>query len=113
MTPRTAGLRVGVVAKEPVALGFRLAGLPSWVAASTDEAGARLSAMSRDGGWGVVLVQGELLSSWAPVGRDGSETGLPLVVPFPGPTRESPEDEARAYVAELLRRAVGYRVRLR
>jgi hypothetical protein len=48
-----------------------------------------------------------------PGGRRGASAGLPVVVPFPAPSLQRPPGEAEAYVAELLRRAVGYRVRLR
>jgi hypothetical protein len=33
-------------------------------------------------------------------------------VPFPGPAWGPPREGAEAYIAELLRRAIGYRVRL-
>lgn len=112
MTSRSSGLRVGVVATAPVALGFNLTGLRPWVASSVEEAEERLAASSREGGWGLVLVQEELLPASASTASEGSAPSLPIVVPFPGPARERPVDEARAYVTELLRRAVGYRVRL-
>ncbi|HXW96481.1 MAG TPA: V-type ATP synthase subunit F, partial [Gemmatimonadales bacterium] len=38
---------------------------------------------------------------------------LPMVVPFPGPRWEARPESAEAYVIELLRQVVGYRVRLR
>jgi vacuolar-type H+-ATPase subunit F/Vma7 len=38
---------------------------------------------------------------------------VPMIVPFPGPSWAAPEEEAEAYLVEILRRAIGYRVRLR
>jgi vacuolar-type H+-ATPase subunit F/Vma7 len=112
MTSRATGVLVGVVTTPAVALGYRAAGLRPRVAASVEEAQERLAEMSREGAWGVVLIQEELLgeSGWTPV---AGSPELPIVVPFPGPAPDRPADEASAYVAELLRRAVGYRVRLR
>jgi hypothetical protein len=36
-----------------------------------------------------------------------------MIVPFPPPSWAAPEEEAEAYLVEILRRAIGYRVRLR
>jgi hypothetical protein len=35
-----------------------------------------------------------------------------MVVPFPGPTWVAPPEGPEAFIAELLRQAIGYRVRL-
>jgi vacuolar-type H+-ATPase subunit F/Vma7 len=105
--------RVGVVCDPFVALGFRLAGLEPRVVSASEAARRELAAMQEDDGLGVILVQEDLVPELpaAPASRMG--TGLPLLIPFPGPELERPLGEAEAYVAELLRRAVGYRVRLR
>lgn len=104
---------VGVVADAVVSLGFRLAGFRPRVASSAEDAAAHLDAMLRDARWGVILIQEDLMPDPEPMPPVRARTGLPILVPFPGPGRERPPGEAEAYVAELLRRAVGYRVRLR
>lgn len=105
--------RVGVVADPSVSLGFRLAGLRPRVAESVTAATRILDDMIGDGRWGVILVQEEIMPELTRAAPRRSATGLPILVPFPGPTREHLPGEAERYVAELLRRAVGYRVRLR
>jgi hypothetical protein len=45
--------------------------------------------------------------------REFGRRPLPMLVPFPGPVWEVQEESAEAYVVELLRQVVGYRVRLR
>ncbi len=45
--------------------------------------------------------------------RDLARRPLPMVVPFPGPSWVSTGVESDQYIVELLRRAIGYRVRLR
>lgn len=105
--------RVGVVADPVVALGFRLVGLEPRVVDSARSAADELDAMLRDPRWGVILVQEDLMPNPEPASVTRSKSGLPILVPFPRPGRERPAGEAEAYVAELLRRAVGYRVRLR
>jgi vacuolar-type H+-ATPase subunit F/Vma7 len=105
--------RVAVVGDATVALGFRLAGLRPHVVDSKDAAADLLSRMVDDPQWGVILVQEDLMPDVPRSGRRRASAGLPVLVPFPAPSLERPPGEAEAYVAELLRRAVGYRVRLR
>lgn len=105
--------RVGVVCDAFVALGFRLAGLDPSVAPEPESARRLLADMMEGEEWGVILVQEDLAPDLASDSRRPSRSGLPLVIPFPGPALERPPGEAEAYVTELLRRAVGYRVRLR
>lgn len=105
--------RVAVVSDATVALGFRLAGVRPQVVGSKEAAASLLSSMVDDPKWGVILVQEDMMPDVPPSGRRRSREGLPVLVPFPAPSLERPPGEAEAYVAELLRRAVGYRVRLR
>lgn len=103
---------VGVLADPSVSLGFRLAGLAPRVAQSPTAAARLLDDMIREGRWGVILVQEELMPELTPAGLRPSASGVPILVPFPGPTRERVPGAAARYVAEILQRAVGYRVRL-
>jgi len=105
--------RVGVVGDEGVSLGFRLAGLRPRVAESPETAMALLDEMVGDARWGVILVQEDLVPDLEPLTRSRPDSSMPILVPFPAPSRARTPDEAEAYVAELLRQAVGYRVRLR
>ena len=105
--------RVAVVSDSTVALGFRLAGLRPHVVGSKEAADSLLSRMREDPQWGVILVQENLMPELAAGGGRRAGAGLPVVVPFPAPSLGRAPGEAEAYVAELLRRAVGYRVRLR
>jgi vacuolar-type H+-ATPase subunit F/Vma7 len=106
-------LRIGVVSDRTVAPGFRLAGLDPHPVASPSEATEVLREMMDDDRFGVVLVQEDLVPEGAPTPTRKDRPGLPLLVLFPPPRVERAEDEALAYVTELLRSAVGYRVRLR
>jgi vacuolar-type H+-ATPase subunit F/Vma7 len=102
-----------VVSDPTVALGFRLAGLEPTVVESASEATDILRRMVDDERYGVILVQQNLAPQGEPASGRRARSGLPLVVLFPPPTAESPADDALAYVTDLLRSAVGYRVRLR
>lgn len=63
---------------------------------------------------GVLLVEQGLLEGLADAERQAlMRRPTPVVVPFPGPAWGERASPAEGYVLELLRRAIGYRVRLR
>jgi len=107
---------VRVVARPAVATGFALAGLDS-VEVEPDEVvsgDGQLEALLGDPAAGMLLVEQRLWDALPELIRNGSAARtLPLVVPFPSPTWAPPEEAALDYVAEILRHAIGYRVRLR
>lgn len=104
---------VVVVCRPELAAGFRLAGLSVREALTPEEAAEWLQSVRRDGRGGVVLVDQQLYDGLSEDIRAGIEReAVPLAIPFPGPAWAA-EEGAEAYVVRLLRRAIGYRVRLR
>ena len=103
-----------VVCRPEVATGFALAGLAP-IEAEADGAGiARLQAALAQPDVGVVLVEDVLYARLSDdVRRRLGRTPLPMVVPFPGPAWAAPREAAEAYILELLRQVIGYRVRLK
>lgn len=105
-------LSVRVLCRPEVAAGFRLAGL---AVDASDEPGAAdaMRKLAGDPGVGVVLIE-ERLRRAVPddLRRRIERQTLPLVVAFPSPRWEGPS-AAEDYVLELLRQAIGYRVRPR
>jgi vacuolar-type H+-ATPase subunit F/Vma7 len=62
---------------------------------------------------GVVLVQEDFHDAMPPAERSGlARRALPLVVPFPTPSLVPRPGGAEGFIADLLRQAIGYRVRL-
>lgn len=105
--------RTRVVCGPAVAPGFRLTGLPVREAVTPADAARALEELARQPEVGVVLVEQRLYDGVEEEERAALERrALPIVVPFPGPAWAHVED-AEAYVVRLLRRAIGYRVRLR
>jgi vacuolar-type H+-ATPase subunit F/Vma7 len=102
-----------VVCGPELAPGFALAGILADTLSEAAAAEVGLSELVGRDAAGVVLLQEQLYDALAPDVRarlDRSST--PVVVPFPGPAWvERPSAEER--VVELLRRAIGYRVKLR
>ena len=103
---------VRVLSRPATAAGFALAGL---VAETADEVGVdtALRALLQRRDLGVILLEESLHAALAPDLRSlVDRVAQPVVVPFPGPAwRAAPSAEEQ--VVELLRRAIGYRVRLR
>lgn len=107
---------VRAICRPDVAVGLGLAGLPvieaddgAAAAAAIDE----LAASPASGG--VLLVEQALYDALpAPLLRRVRRDGAPIVVPFPSPSlageRRRPAEEE---ILEILRQAVGYRLRLR
>ena len=103
---------VRILCEAAIAPGFELASLRPRVS-TPDGAEAALGEMSDEPNTGVILVQSDLYdAATGTTLRRLERQALPVLLPFPGPrwkARPSPEE----YVVELLRRAIGYRVRLR
>ena len=116
--PRRAGgeghgaLRLAVAVRPLDERGFRLAGVPVEAVAPGEEAAA-FRRLLGDPGLGVVAVEEELLRAVpARLLARARQRGLPVLLPFALPRRLGEEGQGRAYVAALIRRAVGYGVKL-
>lgn len=105
--------RVHVVTRPALAAGFRLAGLSVTEAADTMATAAALRRLAGDSDTGVVLVDGWLYDGLPRelVARLERQA-LPVIAPVPPPDWNE-EAHAEAYVLEILRQAIGYRVRPR
>jgi vacuolar-type H+-ATPase subunit F/Vma7 len=106
-------MKVRVVSRPVLAAGFELAGLSVSRAqggAATVEA---ISRWAEESDVGVVLVDDVLYRS---LPQDFlarlDRRALPIVAPVPAP-RWDERSEAEAYILEILRQAIGYRVRPR
>jgi vacuolar-type H+-ATPase subunit F/Vma7 len=106
--------RVRAICTPEVALGFALSGIAPIEAANGEEAARALDVLaSTSARGGVVFIESALYDA-LPAGkrRQVHREGMPILMPFPSPAVEpgtAPEQD----LLEVLRRAVGYRVRLR
>ena len=102
---------VHVICRHETALGIALAGIAPIEAETGAAAAAALARLPRTS---IVLVEAALHDGLpTATRRQLRKDGTPIVMPFPGPAPlaagAAPEEE----LLEVLRRAVGYRVRLR
>jgi vacuolar-type H+-ATPase subunit F/Vma7 len=105
---------VRVLCRSGTGTGFSLAGLHTVEADDATAAVERVRDLKRDRDTGVILVEDSVHRDLPEdVRRSFSRRPLPMLVPFPGPGWTERAAGAEAYIVELLRQVVGYRVRLR
>jgi len=106
--------RVAVLASPATSGGWQLAGLSLHEAPSAADGAAVLSRLLDDREIGVLLVEQPIYDALDADQRLAlSRRPLPMVVPYPAPAWEADAPGVDAVIAELLRQAIGYRVRLR
>lgn len=104
--------RLAVVVRPGDGLGFRLAGVRVEEVPAGGE-GTRFRDLVAEPDLGVLAMEEGLLAAVPErLVRRARERGLPVVLPFALPRRWSEEGRGRAYVAALIRRAVGYGVKI-
>lgn len=105
---------VRAVASPASASGYRLAGVPTDAVSRDDDIGRLLLARVGEPGLGILIVEQRLLESAPPsVRRDIERRPVPIIVPVPSPEPGRPPADAEGLIVELLRRAIGYRVKLK
>lgn len=103
---------VRVLCRPDVATGFALAGVAVDTATADADAARQLAGLLGRRDLGVLLVEDRIYQALPEDARRlADRSTLPVVVPFPSPSWEA-MPPAEEYVVELLRRAIGYRVRL-
>lgn len=106
-------MRLRVITRPALAAGFELAGLAVTRADDGAMAAEAIRRWAGDTNIGIVLVEDELFRA---LPRDLlarlDRQALPIVAPVPTP-RWDERSEAEAYILEILRQAIGYRVRPR
>jgi vacuolar-type H+-ATPase subunit F/Vma7 len=106
-------MRVQAVGRPFVATAFELAGLGVERAEDSRAAAEAVARLASGENVGIVLVEEAL---YLELPRDLlarlDRQAPPVVVPLPGPSWDERRD-AEAYVLEILRQAIGYRVRAR
>lgn len=104
---------VRVLARPEIAAGFALAGLRAVEAGDAVQARERLGELMGTPEIGVVLIEEGFYDGLPEdVRRQLGRRPLPLVVPFPEPAWARRTGAVDAYIVELLRQVIGYRVRL-
>lgn len=102
-----------VVTRPQAGLGFRLAGARVEEVEAADVA-ERFRALLTDRNLGLLAVEETLLGRVPETLLErAAREGIPVLLPFAFPVRWEEGGHAEEYVAELIRRAIGYHVRIR
>lgn len=105
---------VRVLCRPEIAAGFALAGLRPVEFCSEQEGRERLDALLGERAIGVLLIESGFYDRLPEeTRRRFSRRALPMVVPFPEPRWDAKPEAADAYIVDLLRQVIGYRVRLK
>jgi vacuolar-type H+-ATPase subunit F/Vma7 len=105
---------VRVVGPPEVAVGFALAGMATSSAGTPAEGNGCVKELLSRPDIGVILLEERLHAGLSKdIRRELARRPLPIVVPFPGPSWVPRAEGPDSYILELLRQAIGYRVRLR
>jgi vacuolar-type H+-ATPase subunit F/Vma7 len=107
-----SGSRLVVIASPGLSTGFSLAGVEVIPAVDGQVAGRELDRLVDEASAGVVIIDEPLYRELPEEQRRSlNRLAAPVVIPVPGPDW-SAESTAHEYIVEILRRAIGYRVRL-
>ncbi len=94
--------------------GFRLAGVDVMTAASPDEARKRLNELLDDDESGIVAVNEAFMAAIDERTQQKiNATYRPIVISLPIRERLHTEEDHRAYLSRLIRRAIGFDITLR
>ena len=106
---------VRAICRRETALGLALAGVAPIEAATGADAAAVLARLSTTPArGGVVLIEQALYDALpAAARRQIRRDGTPVLMPFPGPVAAEGEARPEDELLDILRRAIGYRVRLK
>lgn len=105
---------VRVLSRPEIGAGFRLAGLRPIEVPNVEGAREQLEELFAGQDVGVVLIEEGFYDNLPePLRRQLGRRPLPMVVPFPEPAWAGRAELAEAYIVDLLRQVIGYRVRLR
>jgi vacuolar-type H+-ATPase subunit F/Vma7 len=101
-----------VIANPGLGTGFALSGVRVFEASNGEDAAAEIARLAEQPGGRVIIIEEPLYRDIPEDTRRGFERSpLPVVIPVPGPDWAA-ESTAHEYIVDILRRAIGYRVRL-
>lgn len=95
-------------------LGFRCAGVETRELAPEEDLATLLLILQEEGRYGILVVEEELLEKVpsAVMGRINRK-GLPVIVPVRIPRRWEEKEAAEASIVRLIRKAIGYQIKIK
>ena len=104
--------RLAVITTPQSSAGFVLAGVPVFPEAGAAAAARRIQLLMSESDVGVVMIEEALYRDLPEdLKRVIRHQAIPVIIPIPGPGW-GVESTAHDYIVDILRRAIGYQVRL-
>ena len=106
--------KVLVITDPEIGIGFKLAGVEVMEVATSSEAEALLKDCLTDDRYGMILINEDYVSDFEQKSQILiEESTIPLIIPLPIRMKWEIESAKSTYVDDLVRRSVGYQIRLR
>jgi V/A-type H+-transporting ATPase subunit F len=106
--------KIVVITDPENAYGYRLAGVDVVPVKSTEEARKELSLLINDDRSGIIAVSEDFIEAMGErIAEKIKRIYRPIVIPIPSGRHLKVTDERREYLASLIRRAIGFDIRLR
>lgn len=103
--------KLAVITDATLSVGFSLAGVEVHAMSSPDEARRVLLRLMSEADMGVIAINSGYLNALDEMTRRRvSESARPVVVALPSGVPTAPEERRSRQIAELIRRAIGFRI---
>ena len=103
-----------IITYPDTSLGFNLAGVEVKEALDGEDITPILQDIVEKGEYGLLVVEEKLLVKVDEgVLKRIRKTGIPVIVPIDTPKSWQTEEEMESYIARLIRRAIGYQVKIK
>ncbi|MBI5047972.1 MAG: V-type ATP synthase subunit F [Deltaproteobacteria bacterium] len=103
-----------VITYPDTSLGFNLAGVEVKEVQEGEDITAVLNDIVKTGGYGLLAIEEKLLTKVDEgILKRIRKTGIPVIVPINTPKSWHSEVEMESYIARLIRRAIGYQVKIK
>ncbi|MEK7825367.1 MAG: V-type ATP synthase subunit F [Nitrospirota bacterium] len=107
-------MKLLIITYPDTSLGFNLAGIEVKEVKEDEDVTLILSDIIKTGGYGLLAIEEGLLSKVDEgILKRIRKTGIPVIVPIDTPKSWHGEAETESYIARLIRRAIGYQVKIR
>lgn len=103
-----------VITYPDTSLGFKLAGVEVEEVKEDEDITDILNDILKTGDYGLLVVEEKFLAKVDEgVLKRIRKTGIPVIVPIDTPKSWQTESEMESYIARLIRRAIGYQVKIK
>lgn len=106
--------KIIVVTYSDMAVGYRFAGVEVIEVAREDNFTEVINKVMEREDLGVVVIEDTILNSLSePLIKKIGKTAMPVIVPISTPAKWKSEKVIESYIARLIRRAIGYQIKIK